>query len=69
MSTITMQRSVRGRRPSALTLLSNAFGVWRQRRRLVELDAHLRADLGLLESDVQREIDRSVWDVPQTWRS
>ena len=69
MTSISIQRSVRGRRPSLLTIMTNAVGVWRQRRHLDGLDAHLRRDLGLLESDVQREIERSVWDVPQTWRS
>jgi uncharacterized protein YjiS (DUF1127 family) len=68
MASITMQRGVRGRRPNLFAALSNAFGVWRQRRHLQELDAYLLRDVGLSESEVRSEIDRSVWDVPQNWR-
>jgi len=68
MASITMQRSVRGRRPSLFAVLSNALGVWRQRRHLEDLDAHLRRDLGLSESDIVRELERGIWDVPNTWR-
>jgi len=68
MASITMQRSVRGRRPSLFAVLSNALGVWRQHRRLEDLDAHLRRDLGLSESDIVRELERGIWDVRNTWR-
>jgi len=68
MAYISTQRGVRGRRPNLFAALASALGVWRQRRHLSGLDAHLRRDLGLSESDILREIDRPVWDVPQVWR-
>jgi len=68
MAFLSAQRSVQTRRAPFLTMLGKAFGVWRQRRHLEGLDAHLRRDIGVTESDVLREIDRPVWDVPNTWR-
>ncbi|MGB0661149.1 MAG: DUF1127 domain-containing protein [Mangrovicoccus sp.] len=43
------------------------WGLIRQRRALAELDAHLLADLGLTETEAQREAARPVWDVPSHW--
>ncbi len=40
----------------------------KQRRDLSHLDAHLRRDIGLSESDVQKEIQRQPWDIPSWWR-
>ena len=68
MASITLSRSVRGRRPNLVTTVLNALAVWRQRRHLGELDAHLLRDIGVTEQDLQREMERPVWDVPQNWR-
>lgn len=69
MTTHMIHRTAPARSASLLDRLSNAYGLYRQRRQLADLDAHLRADLGLTEADIQRETNRSVWDVPQGWRS
>ncbi len=69
MTTHTMHRTALTRSTSLLDRLSNAYGLYRQRRQLADLDAHLRADLGLTEADILREANRSVWDVPQGWRA
>ncbi|HID67559.1 MAG TPA: DUF1127 domain-containing protein, partial [Roseibacterium sp.] len=51
-----------------LTYLQRIFGVWRQRQQLSRLPAHRRDDIGVSTADVTREIQRPIWDVPQTWR-
>jgi uncharacterized protein YjiS (DUF1127 family) len=33
----------------------------RERHALANLDAHMRRDVGLTESDIQREIDKPFW--------
>jgi uncharacterized protein YjiS (DUF1127 family) len=52
----------------ALTRLAAAFAVWRQRRALAELPEHLRRDVGLSETEITREAQRPLWDVPAAWR-
>lgn len=46
----------------------DAAALARQRRHLSELDSHLLRDIGLDRDAVEREISRSVWDVPTHWR-
>ncbi|MEL7212781.1 MAG: DUF1127 domain-containing protein [Pseudomonadota bacterium] len=69
MTTHTIRHTAAPRSASLLDRLSNAYGLYRQRRQLADLDAHMRADLGLTEADILRETNRSVWDVPQGWRA
>ncbi len=45
-----------------------AHDVWRQRRHLSGLDAHLLRDIGLNEAAAQNEANRPIWDVPASWR-
>lgn len=52
---------------SILARLAAPFAVWRQRRALAELPAHLREDVGLTEADIHREAARPIWDVPGHW--
>ncbi|NNJ68451.1 MAG: hypothetical protein HKP54_10490 [Boseongicola sp.] len=35
---------------------------------LANLDAAARADVALTQSDVQTELARPLWDVPQAWK-
>ena len=69
MTTNTMHRVAPTHTNNLLTRVAAAYAVYRQRRQLADLDAHLRADLGLTEADVLRETNRSVWDVPTSWRA
>lgn len=48
--------------------LGLAFTLKRHRRALGQLDRHLLKDIGLSETEAQIEADRSLWDVPATWR-
>lgn len=64
--THTRPRSMRG--ASVFAQFRAAMGVWRQRRRLATLDAHLRADIGLSDRSIHAEAARPVWDVPRNWR-
>lgn len=51
-----------------LTLLQRIIGVWRQRQHLDRLDAHMRRDIGLSDTQISQEVQRPMWDVPHTWR-
>lgn len=51
-----------------LAVFPRVLAVWRQRRHLDRLDAHLRRDIGLSDAQVRREVDRTLWDAPSTWR-
>ena len=51
-----------------LTLLQRVFGVWRQRQHLSRLPDHMRRDIGLTDGQIAQEMQRSIWDVPHTWR-
>ncbi len=42
--------------------------VRRQRRQLANLDEAALRDLGLTKAEVAHEVNRSIWDVPATWR-
>lgn len=68
MTTHTLHRTAPARSTSLLSRIASAYHLYRQRRQLADLDAHLRADLGLTESDILRESRRSAWDVPACWR-
>jgi uncharacterized protein YjiS (DUF1127 family) len=57
-----------GRPATLFGRLGAAVAVWRQRRALAELPEHLRRDVGLSETDIARELQRPVWDVPGYWR-
>ncbi|MEM0937031.1 MAG: DUF1127 domain-containing protein [Pseudomonadota bacterium] len=48
--------------------LGQILSVARQRKQLAELDDRMLRDVGLTKSDVQREVERPVWDVPAIWR-
>jgi uncharacterized protein YjiS (DUF1127 family) len=61
-----LTRPASGLRPFAR--VNAALAIWRQRRALVEMPEHLRRDVGLSEAQIQRELRRPVWDVPQFWR-
>lgn len=69
MTTNTLHRPAPTHNTSVLGRIGAAFALYRQRRQLAELDAHMRTDLGLTEGDVLRETSRSVWDVPTGWRA
>lgn len=45
-----------------------AYTAWRHRRHLDELDAFMRRDIGLSDSEIHHETQRKFWDVPQNWR-
>ncbi len=51
-----------------LTLLQRVVGVWRQRQHLNRLPEHMRRDIGLTDAQIDAEVQRPLWDVPQTWR-
>jgi uncharacterized protein YjiS (DUF1127 family) len=73
MMSFALPRVRRQRRAGALATLFGFFEVSRQRRALLDLDAHLMEDLGLTEADVRREANKAPWDipwdVPNHWRA
>ena len=42
--------------------------VWRQRQHLDRLPQHMRRDIGLTDAQISQEVQRPLWDTPQTWR-
>lgn len=54
--------------PSIRTLLARtgtAMAVWRQRRQLDALNAHMRRDIGLNDVEIMHEASRPFWDLPR----
>ena len=62
----TASRCIPARRRRA-GALSELIGLWRQRRSLSRLDAHLLSDIGLTAEEAAREASRPLWDAPRTW--
>lgn len=56
------------RRIPLLTRLLDLDALWRQRRRLADLDAAALRDMGLSRSEALHEARRSLWDAPAHWR-
>lgn len=61
-------RRPRGAR-ALLTRLLDLQALWRQRRRLAELDDAALRDMGLTRSEALHEARRPVWDAPAHWRN
>ena len=55
------------RRPLLRRLL-DLQALWRQRRRLAELDDAALRDIGISRADALREAARKPWDAPSHWR-
>lgn len=41
--------------------------LYRQRRTLNDLDAHMLDDIGITKAEAEAEANRPVWDVPAFW--
>ena len=55
---------------SLQALLSNVktrLELWRTRRALARLDAHLLKDIGITPKQARHEAELTVWDVPSNW--
>lgn len=68
MAFISTSHSKAQTNPFSLAKLAQVLKVRRQRRQLAQLDAAALADMGLTQSDVRAELQRSAWDVPAHWR-
>ncbi|MCL6283205.1 DUF1127 domain-containing protein [Ruegeria sp. 2012CJ41-6] len=68
--TLTTESHIRrSTRKSLRTALFNAWAVWRQRRRLQQLDDAALKDIGINRSEARAEARRPFWDAPETWRT
>ena len=56
------------RRTGALGLLAALNALWRQRKALSELDAHLLEDVGVSMEMAKNEANRPFWDIPSHWK-
>ena len=52
-----------------LAAVQRRLDLWRTRRALARLDAHLLEDIGVSPLEARHEADLTVWDVPETWRN
>lgn len=50
------------------TRLFSLARLWKSRRDLADLDAHMLRDIGLTETQAKCEAERPIWDVPSNWR-
>lgn len=41
--------------------------LWRTRRALARLDAHLLKDIGVTPEQARHEAEQTIWDVPANW--
>ena len=55
-------------RPRGLSLMAR-FSLYRQRRALATLDAHMLKDLGLTKQQAVVESERPIWDAPSNWKA
>ena len=56
------------RRTGFVHWLHAIIAAHKSRIALANLDAAARADVALTTSDVQSELARPLWDVPQAWK-
>jgi uncharacterized protein YjiS (DUF1127 family) len=68
MTTSTIAHPRRTLRTKGIKQAFNWLLVFRQRRKLAQLDARALADIGLNQTDVAQELKRPLWDVPAHWR-
>ena len=57
------------RRSGVLGVLTAINSLWRQRKTLSELDAHLLNDIGVTPEMAKNEANRPFWDIPSHWIS
>lgn len=67
MNSTALARPARARGASLLRRLKGMAALRRERRALLELDAHLLRDLGIDAEDARREARRPPWDAPDHW--
>ncbi|SEW24700.1 protein of unknown function [Cognatiyoonia koreensis] len=60
-------RTRRHTRFGVFAMLRQMHALARQRRALADLDAHLRADIGVNAQEAQKEAKRPIWDAPDHW--
>ena len=54
--------------PRLVRWLTTARAVRRQRTRLGDLEPRMLRDIGVTDSEAEREARRALWDVPDRWR-
>ncbi|GHC49131.1 DUF1127 domain-containing protein [Neogemmobacter tilapiae] len=68
MFTSALRRQTPVRKGFSLRRLLIWASLRRQRQHLLELDAHLLADIGVTAQAAQAEADRPFWDAPESWK-
>lgn len=61
-------QAVSRRHKGIFSVFTKLDALYRQRRALDRLDAHLRRDVGLSDTDINNEVNRPVWDIPAWWQ-
>ena len=57
-----------GPRPTVIGWILSMDAAFRQRAVLRSLETHMLRDIGVSQDALARELNKSVWDVPVTWR-
>jgi uncharacterized protein YjiS (DUF1127 family) len=68
MFSSTLRRQTSARKGFSWGRLLMMVSLRRQRQHLLELDAHLLADIGISAQAAQAEADRPFWDAPESWK-
>lgn len=68
MTQLAIHNPCKPAKRSLMSLISQAFELSRQRRKLAQLDAAVLDDIGVTPEEASAEAKRFFWDAPQFWK-
>ncbi|NOC43968.1 MULTISPECIES: DUF1127 domain-containing protein [unclassified Ruegeria] len=68
MTQLAIHNPCKPAKRSLVSLISQAFELSRQRRKLAQLDAAVLDDIGVTREEASAEAKRFFWDAPQFWK-
>ncbi|MCA0905375.1 DUF1127 domain-containing protein [Ruegeria marisrubri] len=68
MTQLAIHNPCKPAKRSLVSLISQAFELSRQRRKLAQLDAAVLDDIGVTPEEASAEAKRFFWDAPQFWK-
>ncbi|WP_411644487.1 DUF1127 domain-containing protein [Loktanella agnita] len=68
LSSECQPHTAKSQHTSLLTKLRMILATVHQRRSLREMEDHLLRDIGISYAEAQKEAQKPLWDVPDTWR-
>ncbi|WP_298847116.1 DUF1127 domain-containing protein [uncultured Ruegeria sp.] len=68
MTQLAIHHPCKPAKRSLVTLITQAFALSRQRRKLAQLSDAALEDIGITRAEASAEAKRSFWDAPQFWK-